>query len=80
MVEARGPRTFGYDPIFEYEGQTYAEMDKTAKVRPTSAEDHSATRRRRLTVVEPDITSVQGTRQTEIVARRWSIRATSFMK
>ncbi|KAI0157485.1 inosine triphosphate pyrophosphatase [Xylariaceae sp. FL1272] len=31
IVPARGPTNFGWDPIFEYEGQTYAEMDKTAK-------------------------------------------------
>ncbi|KAG8158705.1 hypothetical protein KVR01_011148 [Diaporthe batatas] len=31
VVPARGPANFGWDPIFEYEGQTYAEMDKAAK-------------------------------------------------
>ncbi|KAI8633121.1 inosine triphosphate pyrophosphatase [Xylariaceae sp. FL1651] len=31
IVPARGPSNFGWDPIFEYEGQTYAEMDKSAK-------------------------------------------------
>ncbi|KAH8598028.1 inosine triphosphate pyrophosphatase-like protein [Bisporella sp. PMI_857] len=31
IVPARGPTTFGWDPIFEYEGQTYAEMDKVEK-------------------------------------------------
>lgn len=31
IVPARGPANFGWDPIFEYEGQTYAEMDKAAK-------------------------------------------------
>ncbi|KAG9230324.1 inosine triphosphate pyrophosphatase-like protein [Amylocarpus encephaloides] len=31
IVPARGPRHFGWDPIFEYEGQTYAEMDKVEK-------------------------------------------------
>lgn len=31
IVSARGPTTFGWDPIFEYEGQTYAEMDKVRK-------------------------------------------------
>ncbi|KKY32986.1 putative rdgb ham1 family non-canonical purine ntp pyrophosphatase [Diaporthe ampelina] len=31
IVPARGPANFGWDPIFEYEGQTYAEMDKTEK-------------------------------------------------
>ncbi|KAI1331922.1 inosine triphosphate pyrophosphatase [Xylariaceae sp. FL0255] len=31
IVPARGPTNFGWDPIFEYEGQTYAEMDKVAK-------------------------------------------------
>ncbi|RFU35884.1 hypothetical protein B7463_g422, partial [Scytalidium lignicola] len=31
IVPARGPPRFGWDPIFEYEGQTYAEMDKTEK-------------------------------------------------
>ncbi|KAH9909817.1 inosine triphosphate pyrophosphatase-like protein [Xylariomycetidae sp. FL2044] len=31
IVPARGPTNFGWDPIFEYEGQTYAEMDKAAK-------------------------------------------------
>ncbi|KAI9721478.1 MAG: hypothetical protein M1812_002240 [Candelaria pacifica] len=31
IVPARGPTTFGWDPIFEYEGKTYAEMDKIEK-------------------------------------------------
>ncbi|KAH7033333.1 inosine triphosphate pyrophosphatase-like protein [Microdochium trichocladiopsis] len=31
IVPARGPTFFGWDPVFEYEGQTYAEMDKAAK-------------------------------------------------
>lgn len=31
IVPARGPANFGWDPIFEYEGQTYAEMDKAEK-------------------------------------------------
>ncbi|KAI1468490.1 Ham1-like protein [Daldinia caldariorum] len=31
IVPPRGPTTFGWDPIFEYDGQTYAEMDKAAK-------------------------------------------------
>ncbi|XXH00262.1 hypothetical protein Hte_006604 [Hypoxylon texense] len=31
IVPPRGPTTFGWDPIFEYEGQTYAEMEKVAK-------------------------------------------------
>lgn len=31
IVPPRGPNTFGWDPIFEYEGQTYAEMEKAAK-------------------------------------------------
>ncbi|CAG8042951.1 unnamed protein product [Penicillium salamii] len=34
IVRPRGPTNFGWDPIFEYDGkQTYAEMDKEAKVR-----------------------------------------------
>ncbi|MDI1492425.1 MAG: nucleoside triphosphate pyrophosphohydrolase ham1 [Ramalina farinacea] len=33
IVPARGPTNFGWDPIFEYEGETYAEMDKTKKNR-----------------------------------------------
>jgi hypothetical protein len=32
IVDARGPPTFGWDACFEYEGQTYAEMDKARKV------------------------------------------------
>ena len=32
IVPARGPKNFGWDPVFEFEGQTYAEMDKTDKV------------------------------------------------
>lgn len=32
IVPARGPPDFGWDPIFEFQGQTYAEMDKSAKV------------------------------------------------
>ncbi|EGX43178.1 nucleoside triphosphate pyrophosphohydrolase ham1 [Orbilia oligospora] len=31
IVCPRGPPKFGWDPIFEYEGQTYAEMDKEKK-------------------------------------------------
>ncbi|KAL1975311.1 hypothetical protein VTN31DRAFT_3703 [Thermomyces dupontii] len=31
IVPARGPPNFGWDPIFEYEGRTYAEMDKEEK-------------------------------------------------
>ncbi|KAL2219738.1 inosine triphosphate pyrophosphatase [Thermoascus aurantiacus ATCC 26904] len=31
IVPARGPNNFGWDPIFEYEGRTYAEMDKQEK-------------------------------------------------
>ncbi|KAL1984786.1 hypothetical protein VTN96DRAFT_8727 [Rasamsonia emersonii] len=31
IVAARGPANFGWDPIFEYEGRTYAEMDKQEK-------------------------------------------------
>ncbi|EXJ80272.1 Ham1 family protein [Capronia coronata CBS 617.96] len=33
IVPARGPSNFGWDPVFEYEGKTYAEMDKAEKVR-----------------------------------------------
>ncbi|KAL8739281.1 MAG: hypothetical protein Q9181_000011 [Wetmoreana brouardii] len=31
IVPARGPLTFGWDPIFEHMGETYAEMDKAKK-------------------------------------------------
>ncbi|KAH6715209.1 inosine triphosphate pyrophosphatase-like protein [Leptodontidium sp. 2 PMI_412] len=31
IVPARGPTNFGWDPIFEYDGKTYAEMDKVEK-------------------------------------------------
>lgn len=31
IVPPRGPPFFGWDAIFEYEGQTYAEMDKAEK-------------------------------------------------
>ncbi|KAL3706728.1 nucleoside triphosphate pyrophosphohydrolase ham1 [Talaromyces marneffei ATCC 18224] len=31
IVSARGPPNFGWDPIFEYEGKTYAEMEKEEK-------------------------------------------------
>ncbi|KAK7902723.1 nucleoside triphosphate pyrophosphohydrolase ham1 [Exophiala xenobiotica] len=31
IVPARGPPNFGWDPVFEYEGKTYAEMDKAEK-------------------------------------------------
>ncbi|MCJ1321052.1 nucleoside triphosphate pyrophosphohydrolase ham1 [Xylographa vitiligo] len=31
IVPARGPTYFGWDPIFEYEGKTYAEMNKAEK-------------------------------------------------
>lgn len=32
IVDSRGPPTFGWDAVFEYEGETYAEMDKARKV------------------------------------------------
>ncbi|ODA83821.1 hypothetical protein RJ55_02337 [Drechmeria coniospora] len=31
IVPPRGPSNFGWDPIFEYQGQTFAEMDGTQK-------------------------------------------------
>ncbi|OXV08933.1 hypothetical protein Egran_03304 [Elaphomyces granulatus] len=31
IVSPRGPANFGWDPIFEYDGRTYAEMDKEDK-------------------------------------------------
>ncbi|KAK7417315.1 nucleoside triphosphate pyrophosphohydrolase ham1 [Neonectria magnoliae] len=31
IVPARGPPDFGWDAVFEYEGQTFAEMEKTEK-------------------------------------------------
>ncbi|KAF2719873.1 inosine triphosphate pyrophosphatase-like protein, partial [Polychaeton citri CBS 116435] len=31
VVESRGPTDFGWDSCFEYEGNTYAEMEKSAK-------------------------------------------------
>ncbi|KAL8972580.1 MAG: hypothetical protein Q9183_000473 [Haloplaca sp. 2 TL-2023] len=31
IVPARGPTNFGWDPIFEYMGETFAEMDKAKK-------------------------------------------------
>ncbi|KAI9837585.1 MAG: hypothetical protein M1819_007236 [Sarea resinae] len=31
IVPARGPADFGWDAIFEYDGNTYAEMDKAKK-------------------------------------------------
>ncbi|KAB8077997.1 inosine triphosphate pyrophosphatase-like protein [Aspergillus leporis] len=31
IVRPRGPPNFGWDPIFEYQGKTYAEMDKEEK-------------------------------------------------
>ncbi|KAL8640566.1 MAG: hypothetical protein Q9228_002518 [Teloschistes exilis] len=31
IVPPRGPQNFGWDPIFEYMGETYAEMDKAKK-------------------------------------------------
>ncbi|RAK72454.1 non-canonical purine NTP pyrophosphatase [Aspergillus fijiensis CBS 313.89] len=31
IVRPRGPANFGWDPIFEYQGKTYAEMDKDEK-------------------------------------------------
>ncbi|KAJ4516607.1 nucleoside triphosphate pyrophosphohydrolase ham1 [Exophiala dermatitidis] len=33
IVPARGPGLFGWDAVFEYEGTTYAEMDKAEKNR-----------------------------------------------
>lgn len=33
IVRPRGPLNFGWDPIFEHNGMTYAEMDKEEKVR-----------------------------------------------
>jgi inosine triphosphate pyrophosphatase len=37
IVPARGPKVFGWDACFEYEGETYAEMDKDHKVSPSPA-------------------------------------------
>ncbi|GAD95816.1 inosine triphosphate pyrophosphatase [Paecilomyces variotii No. 5] len=31
VVRPRGPANFGWDPIFEYEGKTFAEMEKQEK-------------------------------------------------
>ncbi|KAL8928015.1 MAG: hypothetical protein Q9208_002090 [Pyrenodesmia sp. 3 TL-2023] len=31
IVPSRGPSTFGWDAIFEYQGETYAEMDQAKK-------------------------------------------------
>ncbi|KAM0324208.1 hypothetical protein ACHAQA_008402 [Verticillium albo-atrum] len=31
IVPPRGPADFGWDAVFEYDGKTYAEMDKAAK-------------------------------------------------
>ncbi|KAK4453613.1 inosine triphosphate pyrophosphatase [Podospora aff. communis PSN243] len=31
IVPPRGPTNFGWDPIFEYDGKTYAEMEKPEK-------------------------------------------------
>lgn len=31
IVPPRGPAVFGWDSVFEYQGQTYAEMDKVEK-------------------------------------------------
>ncbi|KAK2765901.1 nucleoside triphosphate pyrophosphohydrolase ham1 [Arachnomyces sp. PD_36] len=31
IVRPRGPAKFGWDPVFEYRGQTYAEMEKEEK-------------------------------------------------
>ncbi|KAI9924347.1 hypothetical protein ASPWEDRAFT_102492 [Aspergillus wentii DTO 134E9] len=31
IVRPRGPANFGWDPIFEYQGTTYAEMDREKK-------------------------------------------------
>lgn len=31
IVPARGPAYFGWDPVFEYKGQTFAEMDQVEK-------------------------------------------------
>ncbi|KAJ5610078.1 hypothetical protein N7510_006797 [Penicillium lagena] len=33
IVRPRGPANFGWDPIFEHEGKTYAEMEKEEKNR-----------------------------------------------
>ena len=32
IVDARGPGVFGWDAVFEYQGETYAEMDRSKKV------------------------------------------------
>ncbi|KAL7918181.1 putative inosine triphosphate pyrophosphatase [Trichoderma austrokoningii] len=33
IVPARGPSNFGWDPVFEFEGKTYAEMESAEKNR-----------------------------------------------
>ncbi|EXJ86479.1 Ham1 family protein [Capronia epimyces CBS 606.96] len=75
IVPARGPGVFGWDAVFEYEGKTYAEMDKTEKVGDTTPPPPNVAQWRAcsspkvaihalvgclLTIVEPDLTSRQG--------------------
>lgn len=64
---ADGYRT-GWDPIFEYQGTTYAEMEKEAKV--ISAVDDPSQGYKLTTRIEPNLAPLQGTRETAAVALR----------
>lgn len=50
----------GWDPIFEYEGETYAEMEKEAKVGDCVGKPHEAAHAK-TTRPEPDFPPIQGT-------------------
>jgi Xanthosine triphosphate pyrophosphatase len=59
----------GWDPIFEYEGKTYAEMDKEAKV-TNRLLIHDSVEACTNNLSEPDFPPVQGSGQVPAVAGR----------
>ena len=50
----------GWDPIFEYEGLTYAEMDKAAKVCSLTVADPQMRMNPLTRLAEQDLASLQG--------------------
>lgn len=67
-MPARGPPDFGWDPVFEFEGRTYAEMDKDEKVSETVI---CLTEEEGADFVEFDQPSVYSADEAEGVAGGW---------
>lgn len=58
----------GWDPIFEYQGKTYAEMDKEAKVRKTKCGPCFLCCGALTIQTEPDLPPIQGLDEVSAVA------------